>query len=127
MVRIDSMNKLKITKVEFGRIYFKYDGRNYILSFWGDDFLITLYEREVDARGFVTNVNEVASVLEERTTLYDSGGPVWSKINGKAKREDDGIPYNQIDKKRFITTLADWGLIESMYVHDADYVPAGKA
>lgn len=102
-LKIEDLSKLKITKIRYNKLYFKYDGIRYfiIANYDCGDQWYSLYRKQfVDGR----------LVVE----LMRTSGWTWADIDSlldKETRSKRNYVYSHIDKEHFINKLKENNLI----------------
>lgn len=103
-LKIEDLNKLKITKIRYNKLYFKYDGIRYfiIANYDCGDQWYSLYRKQfVDGRWVVE--------------LIKTSGWTWADINSlldEKTRSKRNYVYSHIDKEYFVNKLKENNLIE---------------
>ena len=103
-LKIEDLNKLKITKIRYDKIYFKYDNVRYFIIAHYDcgDQWYSLYRKQfVDGRWVVE--------------LMRTSGWTWADIDSlldKETKSKRNYVYSHIDKEYFVNKLKENNLIE---------------
>ena len=103
-LKIDDLNKLKITKIRYDKLYFKYDGIRYfiIANYDCGDQWYSLYRKQfIDGKWVVE--------------LMRTSGWTWADIDSlldKETKSKRNYVYSHIDKEYFVNKLKENNLIE---------------
>lgn len=101
---ITDLNKLKITKIRYDKLYFKYDNTRYFVishNSCGDQWY-SLYRKE-----FINNKCVVNKIASSGWTLAD----IMYLLDNKSSRKNC-IVYSHIDKEYFVSKLKENKLIQ---------------
>lgn len=104
ILKIEDLDKLKITKIRYNKLYFKYDGTRYfiIANYDCGDQWYSLYRKQfVDGRWVVE--------------LMRTSGWTWADIDSlldKETKSKRNYVYSHIDKEYFVSKLKENNLIE---------------
>lgn len=105
-IHIEDLMLLKVTKVTYWKIYFKYAGKNYMLIDDGEeDDHVSLYEREISN-------NKVR--LHLINGAITSGG-MHQFIKDISKRKAKHLVYSNIDREYFVKQLVKLGFSSGLY------------
>ena len=103
-LKITDLSKLKITKIRYDKIHFKYDGQRYfVIAHWdcGDSWY-SLYKKDcIDGYWKV----------ELLTTSGWTGASIDYLLDKKSRTKRN-IIYSHIDKKYFVNKLREKNLVE---------------
>lgn len=104
ILKIEDLNKLKITKIRYDKIYFKYDGIRYfiIANYDCGDQWYSLYKKE-----FINGNWLVSQIKTSGWTITN----IKEFLDSKTRNKRNYI-YSHINKEHFINKLKENNLIE---------------
>ena len=104
-LKIDDLNKLKITKIRYDKLYFKYDGIRYfiIANYDCGDQWYSLYRKQfIDGKCVFELIRTSGWTCADIDSLLDVNSRNWKGT----------YVYSHIDKEYFVNKLKENNLIE---------------